>query len=358
MDTFLQAPTPLSQHPWWPRAIGLMAVLVFAMTIPMTRLANGSLADPQWPPLFVASARAALAGLLALAHLLWVRAAWPAASHRRWLLAIVIGGVMGFPLGMGWAVRIVPASHAAVITGLLPLCTAALSAWWLGHRPRLGFWLASAAGAGLMAVFAWTSSAHHVAGAGQSLVADGTMLLGMVGASVAYVAGARLSREMPSSQVMSWSLVLAWPVTIALSVCWWPQGIHSLAQARALIQPSAWLGLAYVAVCSTWLGFFLWYAALARDAMRVSQLQLLQPLLAMLISAALLGEAVPMKAWVFAIAVLSVVVLGQRLARGPAASRGMGADGLSSGSHVVPSSAPPSILPSLPPARRFETSPT
>lgn len=70
-----------------------------------------------------------------------------------------------------------------------------------------------------------------------------------------------------------------------------------------------------MAVCSTWLGFFLWYAALARDAMRVSQLQLLQPLLAMLISASLLGEAVPMKAWLFALAVLSVVVAGQRLAR-------------------------------------------
>lgn len=353
MDTSLQAPPSLSQHPWWPRAIGLMAVLVFAMTIPMTRLANGSLAEPQWPPLFVASARAALAGVLAVLHLLWVRAAWPAAAHRRWLLAIVLGGVMGFPLGMGWAVRIVPASHAAVITGLLPLCTAALSAWWLGHRPRLGFWLASAAGAGLMAVFAWSSSAHHVAGAGLSLAADGTMLLGMVGASVAYVAGARLSREMPSSQVMSWSLVLAWPVTVALSVYWWPQGIHSLAQARAQIQPAAWAGLAYVAVCSTWLGFFLWYAALARDAMRVSQLQLLQPLLAMLISAALLGEAVPVKAWVFALAVLAVVVLGQRLARA--------APALSStfASTTAPPSDSPSAMPlARPCARHLETSPT
>lgn len=338
MDTSLQAPTPLSQHPWWPRAIGLMAVLVFAMTIPMTRLANGSLAEPQWPPLFVASARAALAGVLAVLHLLWVRAAWPAAAHRRWLLAIVLGGVMGFPFGMGWAVRIVPASHAAVITGLLPLCTAALSAWWLGHRPRLGFWVVSVAGAGLMAVFAWTSSEHRPGGAPPSLVADGTMLLGMAGASVAYVAGARLSREMPSSQVMSWSLVLAWPVTLALSAYWWPQGVHSLAQAREQIRPAAWWGLAYVTVCSTWLGFFLWYAALARDAMRVSQLQLLQPLLAMLISASLLGEAVPMKAWLFALAVLSVVVAGQRLARSSPAV-----------------AAPPSVV--TPPARYPETSP-
>jgi drug/metabolite transporter (DMT)-like permease len=281
----------------------------------MTRLANGSLAEPQWPPLFVASARAALAGGLALAHLLCVRAPMPGRVHWPWLAGVVLGGVMAFPLGMGWAVRIVPASHAALIVGLLPLCTAALAAWWLGHRPRPGFWLASVAGAALMAVYALSASAGPSEGGGLSLVADGALLLGMLGASVAYVAGARLAREMPSSRVMSWSLVMAWPLTMSLAAFWWPQDIHSLAQARAQIHPAAWAGLAYVAVCSTWLGFFLWYAALAQDAMRASQVQLLQPILGMLFSAVLLGEAVPAQAWLFAVAVLAVVFAGQRLAR-------------------------------------------
>ncbi|TAK97860.1 MAG: DMT family transporter [Aquabacterium sp.] len=314
MNNTKQVTFALQGHHWWPRVLGLMAVMLFAMTLPMTRLANGSLSDPQWPPLFVASARAALAGVLAMAHLLWVRAAWPERAHRPWLLGVVLGGVMAFPLGMGWAVRIVPASHAAVITGLLPLCTAALAAWWLGHRPRLGFWLASLAGALVMGVFAWTSSSKQATSAHLTLLADGALVLGMMGASVAYVAGARLARQMPSAQVMSWSLVLAWPVTAALAVYWWPAHIHSLSQASDQIQLSAWLGLAYVAVCSTWLGFFLWYAALAQDAMRVSQLQLLQPLLAMLISAGVLGEAVPMNAWLFAVSVLVIVLLGQRMA--------------------------------------------
>lgn len=317
MNPPLQAPSANFSQPssLRPLALALLAVLLFAMTIPMTRLANGTLADPQLPPLFVASARAALAGGLALLHLLWVKAPRPGKAHRPWLMAVVLGGVMAFPLGMGWAVRIVPASHAAVIIGLLPLCTAALAAWWLGHRPRLGFWVASVAGAALMAVFAVTASKQHPLEAGSSLVADGALLLGMLGASVAYVAGARLSREMPSSQVMSWSLVMAWPVTITLAACWWPPHLHSLDEARRLIQPSAWMGLAYVSVCSTWLGFFLWYAALAQDAMRASQVQLLQPILAMGFSAALLGEAVPAQAWCFAVAVLATVFVGQRLAR-------------------------------------------
>lgn len=306
---------PGSQTLW----LGLMAVVLFAMTLPMTRLANGSLTDPQWPPLFVASARAAIAGVLAACHLVVVRAARPSRQQWPWLLAIAVGGVMGFPLGMGWAVRIVPASHAALITGLLPLCTASLAAWWLGHRPRRGFWAVSVAGAVVMALYAgWSASAWGASGGGQAACADGALVLGMVGASVAYVAGARLAREMPSLQVMSWALLLAWPVTASLSAQWWPAEFHTLGTAWDRIRPDAWIGLLYVSVCSTWLGFLLWYTALARDAMRVSQLQLLQPLMAMVASAVLLDEAVPLSMWLFALLVMAMVLAAQRLASPPA----------------------------------------
>jgi drug/metabolite transporter (DMT)-like permease len=315
MTTPWQAPSKLTQNPLWPRALGAMAVLLFAMTIPMTRLANGSLEHPQWPPLFVAAARAALAGALALAHLLWVRAARPQRAHAPWLAAIMLGGVLAFPLCMGWAVRIVPASHAAVLTGLLPLSTAVLAAWWMGQRPRLGFWLASLAGAALIMAFVWTSAPQQAVPVAQALQADACLLLAIVGASVAYVAGARLSREMPSAQVMSWALVLAWPLTASLAWHWWPDGVQGLGQAWARMAPGAWWALAYLAVCSTWLGFFLWYAALARDPMRVSQMQLLQPFAAIALAGGLLGEQVPPQTWAFAAAVLCTVLVGQRLAR-------------------------------------------
>ena len=58
---------------WW---LGALGVLIFAMTIPMTRLASGSLSAPQLPAVFVAIGRAALAGLLAGAWL------WAWASKR------------------------------------------------------------------------------------------------------------------------------------------------------------------------------------------------------------------------------------------------------------------------------------
>jgi drug/metabolite transporter (DMT)-like permease len=314
----VQAFHKLRHRAWWPRALGLVAVLLFALTIPMTRMANGSMDAPQWPPLFVASARGALAGCLAFLHLWWAGAAWPGRAQRPWLLGVVLGGVLGFPLCMGWAVRIVPASHAAVLMGLLPIVTAALAAWWLGHRPRLGFWLSSLFGAALIAAFVLSTSSAQTVPEAQVLAADASLLLAILGSAVAYVAGARLSRDMPSAHVMSWSLVLAWPLSIPLAWWCWPEDVGTLAQAWHRIDVSAWIGLLYVAVFSTWLGFFFWYAALARDAMRVSQVQLLQPFLAIGMSGLLLGESVPAATWLFALAVLMTVGVGQRLAAGKA----------------------------------------
>ncbi len=322
MNTITQVPRALGAQPWWPRLLGLVAVSLFAMTIPMTRLANGSVAEPQWPPLFVACARAALAGCLALLHLAWARAPWPAPAQWPWLLGIVGGGVLAFPVGMGWAVRTVPAAHAAVLIGLLPLATAALAAWWLGHRPRMGFWLASVAGAGLVGLFVLSASSSTSASqgvqAGQVYMADACLLLAVLGAAIAYVSGAHLAGEMPAARVMSWSLLFAWPLTLPLAWLFWPADMASLPDAWARLDASAWMGLLYVSVVSTWLGFFFWYAALARDAMRVSQLQLLQPFMGIGLAACLLGEAVPAQTWLFAGAVLMTVAAGQRLARADA----------------------------------------
>ncbi|MBS3998252.1 MAG: EamA family transporter, partial [Hydrogenophaga sp.] len=50
--------------------LGLVGVVVFALTLPMTRLATGTLDTPQLSPWFVTWGRAALAGGLSLVYLL------------------------------------------------------------------------------------------------------------------------------------------------------------------------------------------------------------------------------------------------------------------------------------------------
>ena len=59
--------------------LGVVGVTCFAITLPATRLATGSAADPQLTPAFVTLGRAALAGLLSVLFLLVTRSRWPAA---------------------------------------------------------------------------------------------------------------------------------------------------------------------------------------------------------------------------------------------------------------------------------------
>jgi drug/metabolite transporter (DMT)-like permease len=70
-----------------------------------------------------------------------------------------------------------------------------------------------------------------------------------------------------------------------------------------------------------WLGFFAWYRALALGGvMRVSQVQLLQPFLALLAAVPILGERLEPLTLLFALAVVAVVAVGKRMPAGrPAA---------------------------------------
>jgi len=306
MDTPTQGPRLLLTHPL---ALGLLAVLMFAMTIPMTRLAGGDAAMPQIPPLVVALGRGALAAVPAVLYLAWVRAPLPRRHEWPWLLGVVVGGPVVFPVCMGWAVHRVPAGHAAVVTGVLPLLTATLASWWMGQRAPWGFWLAG--GVGIALVLGFVTVSH---GASTSLWqaqgADAVLLLGMLGAAVAYVAGARATRQRPAAQVMSWALVLALPLTASGTL--WVIAVDPVAAWAPHVGVPAWWALAYVALCSSWLGFFAWYAALARDTLRVSQLQLLQPFASMAIAAVGLGEHLHAWAPVFAVGVGLAVWAGQR----------------------------------------------
>ncbi|MCP3140080.1 DMT family transporter [Pyxidicoccus sp. QH1ED-7-1] len=103
---------------------------------------------------------------------------------------------------------------------------------------------------------------------------------------MAYAEGGSLSRELGGWRVLSWALVLSAPVLLPVVVL--------SADARVLdASPRAWAALAYLSGVSMFLGCLAWYRALALAGVaRVSQLQLLQPLLSLGWSVLLLGEQV------------------------------------------------------------------
>ena len=291
--------------------LGALGVAIFALTIPMTRLASGSLAAPQLPAVFVAIGRAALAGLLAAVWLAAVRAPWPRPAQWRQLGLTSLGVVFGFPLFLGLAVQRVDAAHAAVVSGLLPISTAVIAALVLRQRPSAGFWGCAGLGTALVVAFAL-----YQGGAGLQ-AADGLLALAVAWGGFGYVFGARLSAPqgdgqapMPPQQVISWALVACLPITLPIAGATWPAGpVHA----------AAWGGFLYVSVFSVWLGFFAWYRGLQLGGMlRVSQVQLLQPFLSMALAVPLLGESLDAPTVAFALAVMATVFLSRRMAVAPA----------------------------------------
>ncbi len=283
--------------------LGLLAVALFAATLPMTRLAVGPADAPQLSPSFVAAGRAAVAGLLAAAYLVVVRAPRPGRADAGSLAWSALGTVVGFPLFLALALRHVPVAHGAVVTGVLPLATAVAAALLLRQRPSRAFWVCAVAGCALVLGFAaWR-------GGGALHRADALLLAAVASAAVGYVHGARLAQSMPSEHVIGWVLVLSLPLTLPAALATMPP-----LSSWATLHMSAWVGFGYSALVSMWLGFFAWYRALALGGtMRVSQVQLVQPFLSLLFAVPLLGETIDAVSLVFALAVVAVVFVGRRM---------------------------------------------
>ena len=220
--------------------LGLLGVVVFALTLPMTRLATGTAEAPQLSPWFVTWARAALAGGLSAAYLLVTRSRLPMPAERGPLLLSLAGNAIGYPLLLGWALRHVTASHAAVITALLPLATAAIAAWLLHQRARLGFWLFAGLGSALVVAYSLIRAAQTGHGFGLEW-ADALLVGAVLAASLGYVGGAQVTPTLGAERVISWVCVMALPVTVPGALLTWPDRPIAL---------SAWLALGYVGVFS------------------------------------------------------------------------------------------------------------
>ncbi len=202
--------------------LGLLGVAIFAVTLPMTRLATGTAEAPQLSPWFVTFGRATLAGALSIAFLLLTRAPWPTRAQRRPLALAVLGNALGFPLLLGFALRHVSSGHAAVVLALLPLVTAAAAAWVMHQRARLGFWLSAAAGASLVVVYSLFRAQQHSGGFAVQW-ADLLLLGAVLMAAMGYVFGAQVTPSLGAERVICWICVMALPVTLPGALLTWPQ---------------------------------------------------------------------------------------------------------------------------------------
>lgn len=275
--------------------LAALGVTAFSLTFPAT--AWGLEGFGPWS---LVAVRSVLAALIAGAALLALRIPVPARCH--WAGLAVVGGgvVLGFPMLTTLALQTSTTSHAAVVVGLLPLTTAALSALRTGARPSRAFWVAALAGAAVVIAFTVQQS-------GGALSAGDLYLFGaLLVCAAGYTEGGRLARRMPGWQVIGWALVLCLPLAVpaaALALTFEPVRLtaHSVA------------GLLWVAVGSQFLGLVVWYRGMAEIGVsKASQLQLAQPLLTLVWSVALLGEHLSAAAPLAAVGVLVCIAVTQR----------------------------------------------
>ena len=276
---------------------GFIGVFCFSLTLPATRAAVADI-----DPTIVGLGRALVAGVLASIFLFASRRPVPSRTQFKSLFIVAAGVVVGFPLLSAWAIHQVPATHGAIVLGLLPLATAVAGVLRANERPSHAFWVAGFIGSATVVTFAL------VTGGGKAHIADLALVAAVIAAALGYAEGGRLARELSGAQVICWALLISAPfllVPVALAV--YQHGLSA--------SPTAWLGFAYVSVVSMFLGFFAWYRGLALGGIaRVGQIQLLQPFLTIFASALLLGEKVTMVTIGFALTIVACVAIGRKAA--------------------------------------------
>lgn len=291
-------------------ALGLLAVVIFSLSLPMTRVVVQDL-----NPVLAALGRALLAAVPAAALLLWRKQKHPTFAQLKGLCLVVLGVILGFPVLSCWAMQSLPASHGALVNGLQPLVVALFAAWLSHERPSRAFWLCAVAGSLLVLAYA------VIQGAGSISAGDLLMLLAIALGGLGYAEGGRLAREMGGWQVICWALVIASPLLLG-PVAWltWQQ--------EGPVSTQAWLAFGYTTLFSQFIGFFAWYAGLAMGGIaRVGQVQLLQIFFTMAFSAAFFGEPIDTLTWAFAAAVVGTVVIGRKTAVKPTRVAGSSQDG-------------------------------
>jgi drug/metabolite transporter (DMT)-like permease len=280
--------------------LGVLGVLVFSLTMPMTKIALAGDALSSW---FVWSGRAVLAALAGGAYLLLTRARLPPRQALWPLLGTTLGVVFGWPLLNTIALHTVPSSHAAVVNGILPLATAVIGARLNRERLPARFWLCAVGGTLMVCGYAWQRAA------GALHTADLLMLLAVLLGGLGYACGAIAAKHMSGPQVISWALLLGLPVTLAILT-------QTLPSDPAIVSARAWLAFVYLGLMSQWIGFFFWYRGLLLGGIaKVSQVQLPQLFLTLGLSALLLGESLEPAMLVVALTTVVLIIVGRRRGR-------------------------------------------
>ncbi len=263
------------------------------------------IAVQHWPPLWMAAVRFAIAGG-GLYAVLRLRGA-PAPGWRAWLAAAVVGGLM---LGGGngtvcWAEQWVPSGETALILAAGPLWTVLLP--WLfrrapAPRPLVGLGVI----VGLVGVGVLIGGHGAGAGAGGRALLLGR--LSLLFASLSWVVGSLIQHRLPLPK--SAALATAMEMVVAAPLLALAAAAHGdLARFHlAAITPGAWAALAYLIVFGSLAGFGSYvYVLVHAGPTRASTGAFVNPLIAVVLGAALAGEPMGARTAIAAAMIIAAV---------------------------------------------------
>ena len=277
--------------------LGLVGVVSFGLTLPATRFII-----PYFEPVFIGLGRAVIASFVAALLLIATKQTRPSKNQFYQLLVVASGVVVGFPILSAWAMQTVPASHGGVVLGVLPLATAIVGSVVSNEKPSVAFWICGIVGSAVVIAYSLLQ------GVGEFQTGDFFLLGAIVSAATGYALGGKLSKEIGGWQVICWALVISFPFIIV------PAWLEAPQDAVGSLPLNVILSFLYLALVSQLFGFFFWNKGLALGGVaRVSQTQLLQPIVTLVASALLINETINVQTIVFAILVIVTVAIGKKM---------------------------------------------
>jgi drug/metabolite transporter (DMT)-like permease len=256
------------------------------------------------PPLLMAGARFFIAGAVLYA-VLWLRGE-RMHDATTWLHVAIVGTALlaGGNGGVTWAEQRVPSGIAALVISSAPIWFALID--WLrpgGVRPRLHTWAGIAVGfSGVVMLASPAQSAERI---------DTVGFLVLLGACLTWAAGSIYSRQAPkpaspwlgvAGQMLCGGLVL---LILAAATGELSEFAWRRVSARSLV------AFAYLVVIGSWIGFsaYIWLLTASTPA-KVSSYAYVNPVVAVFLGWAVLGEPVTSRTlWAAAIILAGVVVL-------------------------------------------------
>jgi drug/metabolite transporter (DMT)-like permease len=266
------------------------------------------------PPFSMAGSRAIAAGVILYAWARWHGAAKPEFAH--WRGAAIVGGLLllGGNGLLSWAQQRVPSGISALIIGSVPLWMILLE--WLWHRgPRPTVGAVSGLIVGFVGLGFLVAPGQRSSGAVINLSDAAVLLL----AAFLWAAGSLYSRRarLPSSQLLAAAMEMLTGGAL-LMVAGGILGEWSRF-APAHVSPHSWIAWVYLVTFGSLIGFtaYVWLLHAASPA-HVSTYAYVNPVVAVFLGWAFVGEQITWRTLLTAAAIiLAVIIIVTRSAEAP-----------------------------------------